>query len=74
MEDEKAAHEAELLQATIAHDKQGYKHYWDSGDKKDQPLTWEELARCLEEEKREQALLAEGDKEAAVEKANIRCA
>ncbi|MBR0262767.1 MAG: hypothetical protein IJQ60_02670 [Prevotella sp.] len=69
MEDEKAAHEAELLQATIAHDKQGYKYYWDSGDKKDQPLTWEELARCLEEEKREQALLAEGDKEAAVEKA-----
>ena len=69
MEDEQAAHEAELLQATIAHDKQGYKYYWDSGDKKDQPLTWEELARCLEEEKREQALLAEGDKEAAVEKA-----
>ena len=68
MEDEKAAHEAELLQVTIAHDKQGYKYYWDSGDKKDQPLTWEELARCLEEEKREQALLAEGDKEAAVEK------
>ena len=69
MEDEKAAHEAELLQVTIAHDKQGYKYYWDSGDRKDQPLTWEELARCLEEEKREQALLAEGDKEAAVEKA-----
>ena len=67
--DEKAAHEAELLQATIAHDKQGYKYYWESGDKKGQPLTWEELARCLEEEKREQALLAEGDKEAAVEKA-----
>ena len=69
MEDEKAAHEAELLQATIAHDKKGYKYYWESGDKKDQPLTWEELARCLEEEKREQAILAEGDKEAAVEKA-----
>ena len=69
MEDEQAAHEAELLQATIAHDKEGYKYYWDSGDKKDQPLTWEDLARCLEEEKREQALLAEGDKEAAVEKA-----
>ena len=69
MEDEKAAHEAELLQATIAHDKQGYKYYWESGDKKGQVLTWEELARCLEEEKREQALLAEGDKEAAVEKA-----
>jgi hypothetical protein len=69
MEDEEAAHREELRQAATAHDKDGNLLYWVAGDKKDQPLMWEEYARCLEDEKSEQAALAQGDKEAAVEKA-----
>lgn len=69
MEEEEAAHKEELRQAKTAHDKDGNLLFWMDGDKKDMPLTWEEYARCLEKEKREQAALAEGDKEAAVEKA-----
>ena len=69
MEDEEAAHREELRQAVTAHDKDGNLLYWVAGDKKDQPLMWEEYARCLEDEKSEQAALAQGDKEAAVEKA-----
>lgn len=69
MEDEQAAHREELRQAVTAHDKDGNLLYWVAGDKKDQPLMWEEYARCLEDEKSEQAALAQGDKEAAVEKA-----
>ena len=69
MEEEEAAHKEELRQAKTAHDKDGNLLFWMDGYKKDMPLTWEEYARCLEKEKREQAALAEGDKEAAVEKA-----
>ena len=69
MEDEQAAHEEELRQATTAHDKDGDLLYWVADDKKDQPLTWEEYAKCLEEEKQEQAALAQADKEAAIQKA-----
>ena len=67
MEDEQAAHEEELRQATTAHDKDGYLLYWVADDKKDQPLTWEEYAKCLEEEKQELAAMAQADKEAAVQ-------
>ena len=69
MEDEQAAHEEELRQATTAHDKDGDLLYWVSDDKNDKPLTWEEYAKCLEEEKQEQVALAQADKEAAVQKA-----
>ena len=69
MEDEQAAHEEELRQATTAHDKDGDLLYWASDDKNDKPLTWEEYAKCLEEEKQELATMAQADKEAAVQKA-----
>ena len=69
MEDEQAAHEEELRQATTAHDKDGDLLYWVADDKNDKPLTWEEYAKCLEEEKQELAAMAQADKEAAVQKA-----
>ncbi len=69
MEDEQAAHEKELRQATTAHDKDGNLLYWVADDKNDKPLTWEEYAKCLEEEKQELAAMAQADKEAAVQKA-----
>ena len=69
MEDEQAAHEEELRQATTAHDKDGDLLYWVADDKNDKPLTWEEYAKCLEEEKQELAAMAQADKEAAVQEA-----
>jgi hypothetical protein len=69
MEDEQAAHEEELRQVTTAHDKDGDLLYWVSDDKNDKPLTWEEYAKCLEEEKQELAAMAQADKEAAVQEA-----
>ena len=69
MEDEQAAHEEELRQVTTAHDKDGDLLYWVADDKNDKPLTWEEYAKCLEEEKQELAAMAQADKEAAVQEA-----
>ena len=69
MEDEQAAHKEELRQATTAHDKDGDLLYWVVDDNNDKPLTWEEYAKCLEEEKQELAAMAQADKEAAVQEA-----
>ena len=72
-------HKEELRQATTAVDAMGNPYVWQSGDKKGQVVTWEELAKILEKEKKKieiQAKVdmknaldkAEADKQAAIEK------
>ena len=72
-------HKEELRQATTAVDAMGNPYIWQSGDKKGQVVTWEELAKILEKEKKKieiQAKVdmknaldkAEADKQAAIEK------
>ena len=69
IEEERTVHKEELRQATTAVDENGYPYVWTSGNKKDQPVTWEELAKCREREKKDAAIKAEADKQAAVTQA-----
>ena len=69
IEDEKIAHQEELRQATTAIDENGRPYVWTSGSKKDQDVTWEELAKFREREKKEAEIKAKDDKEAALAKA-----
>ncbi len=69
IEDEKIAHQEELRQATTAIDENGRPYVWTSGSKKDQDVTWEELAKFREREKKEAEIKAKADKEAALAKA-----
>ncbi len=69
IEDTEEAHKEELRRATTAVDKNGYPYVWAGGSKKDQVLTWEELAKCREREKKEIELRAKADKETALDKA-----
>ncbi len=69
IEEERTIHKEELRQATTAVDENGYPYVWTSGNKKDQPVTWEELAKCREREKKDAAIKAEADKQAAVTQA-----
>ena len=79
IEDEKIAHQEELRQATTAVDENGRPYVWTSGSKKDQDVTWEELAKFREREKKEAEIKAkvemknalakaETDKQTAIEK------
>ena len=72
-------HKEELRQATTAVDAMGNPYVWQSGDKKGQVVTWAELAKILEREKKEAEIKAkvdmknalakaEADKQAAIEK------
>ena len=72
-------HMEELRQATTAVDAMGNPYVWQSGDKKGQVVTWAELAKILEREKKEAEIKAkvdmknalakaEADKQAAIEK------
>lgn len=65
-EEKDAAHKEELRQATTAVNEEGLPYMWTSGSKKGQNLTWEELAKCREREKKDAAIKAEADKQAAV--------
>ena len=69
IEDEKIAHQEELRQATTAIDENGRPYVWTSGSKKDQDVTWEELAKFREREKKEAEIKAKADKQAALAKA-----
>ena len=69
IEDEKIAHQEELRQATTAIDENGRPYVWTSGSKKDQDVTWEELAKFREKEKKKAEIQAKADKEAALAKA-----
>ena len=68
-EEKDAAHKEELRQATTAVNEEGLPYMWTSGSKKGQNLTWEELAKCREREKKDAAIKAEADKQAAVSQA-----
>ena len=69
IEEERTIHKEELRQATTAVDENGYPYVWTSGNKKDQPVTWEELAKVREKEKKKAEIQAKEDKEAALAKA-----
>ena len=69
IEEERTVHKEELRQATTAVDENGYPYVWTSGNKKDQPVTWEELAKVREREKKKAEIQAKADKEAALAKA-----
>ena len=69
IEDEKIAHQEELRKATTAVDENGNPYIWTSGSKKDQTVTWEELAKFREKEKKKAEIQAKADKEAALAKA-----
>ena len=69
IEEERTIHKEELRQATTAVDENGYPYVWTSGNKKDQPVTWEELAKVREKEKKKAEIQAKEDKDAALAKA-----
>ncbi|MBR4919987.1 MAG: plasmid recombination protein [Prevotella sp.] len=71
LEDKEKEHKEELRQATTAVDEDGRPYVWTSGSKKDQDVTWEELAKFREKEKKKAEIQAKADKEAAVDKALI---
>ena len=50
-------------------DEDGRPYIWTSGSKKDQDVTWEELAKFREKEKKKAEIQAKADKEAALAKA-----
>ena len=68
-EEKDAVHKEELRQATTAVNEEGLPYMWTTGTKKGQNLTWEELAKCREREKKDAAIKAETDKQAAVSQA-----
>ena len=69
IEEERTVHKEELRQATTAVDENGHPYVWTSGNKKDQPVTWEELAKVREKEKKKAEIQAKEDKDAALAKA-----
>jgi len=69
LEDEDKKHKEELRLATTAVDENGRPYIWTSGSKKDQTVTWEELAKFREREKKEAEIKAKADKEVALVKA-----
>ena len=69
IEEERTIHKEELRQATTAVDENGHPYVWTSGSKKDQPVTWEELAKVREKEKKKAEIQAKEDKDAALAKA-----
>ena len=69
IEEERTVHKEELRQATTAVDENGHPYVWTSGSKKDQPVTWEELAKVREKEKKKAEIQAKEDKDAALAKA-----
>ena len=69
LEDKEKEHKEELRQATTAVDEDGRPYIWTSGSKKDQDVTWEELAKFREKEKKKAEIQAKADKEAALAKA-----
>ena len=69
IEEERTVHKEELRQATTAVDENGHPYVWTSGSKKDQPVTWEELAKVREREKKKAEIQAKEDKDAALAKA-----
>ena len=69
IEEERTVHKEKLRQATTAVDENGHPYVWTSGNKKDQPVTWEELAKVREKEKKKAEIQAKEDKEAALAKA-----
>ena len=69
LEDKEKEHKEELRQATTAVDENGHPYVWTSGNKKDQPVTWEELAKFREKEKKKAEIQAKEDKDAALAKA-----
>ena len=69
LEDKEKEHKEELRQATTAVDEDGRPYVWTSGSKKDQDVTWEELAKFREKEKKKAEIQAKADKEAALAKA-----
>ena len=62
-------HKEELRQATTAVDAMGNPYVWQSGDKKGQIVTWAELAKILEREKKEAEIKAKVDMKNALDKA-----
>ena len=62
-------HKEELRQATTAVDAMGNPYVWQSGDKKGQVVTWEELAKILEKEKKKIEIQAKVDMKNALDKA-----
>lgn len=64
LEDKEKEHKEELRQATTAVDEDGRPYIWTSGSKKDQDVTWEELAKFREKEKKKAEIQAKADKEA----------
>ena len=62
-------HKEELRQATTAVDAMGNPYVWQSGDKKGQVVTWAELAKILEREKKEAEIKAKVDMKNALDKA-----
>ena len=66
IEEERTVHKEELRQATTAVDENGHPYVWTSGNKKDQPVTWEELAKVREKEKKKAEIQAKEDKDAAL--------
>ena len=70
LEDVEKAHKEALRQATTAVDQDGNPYVWTSGSKKDQEVTWEELAKFRERKMKEAEIRAKADKEAALSKAN----
>ena len=62
-------HKEELRQATTAVDAMGNPYVWQSGDKKGQVVTWEELAKILEKEKKKVEIQAKVDMKNALDKA-----
>ena len=69
IEEERTVHKEELRQATTAVDENGHPYVWTSGNKKDQPVTWEELAKVREKERKKAEIQAKEDKDAALAKA-----
>ena len=69
IEEERTVHKEELRQATTAVDENGHPYVWTSGSKKDQPVTWEELAKVREKEKKKAEIQAKEDKDAVLAKA-----
>ena len=70
LEEEDKAHKEELRRATTAVDENGHPYVWTSGSKKDQAVTWEELAKVREKEKRNAEIQAKAEIESAIAKAN----
>ena len=70
LEEEDKAHKEELRRATTAVDENGHPYVWTSGSKKDQAVTWEELAKVREKEKRNAEIQTKAEIESAIAKAN----